>query len=194
MPRFGATSNRSPRTTPCCTGRWGGSRSSSPRNGAWPRRRRRASPTPSLLIYHSYSGRGRKRELPARGAAIHLELVEQYRPLLPPRFRDLDAPYQSVLAVDPDHRCAVRLIALLGRERDQVRRPAAERVHPDIARVVALVRMLHELADQVRPGRAHVGDARPDHLARRGARRVEPQVAAVRHDAVALGLGEAHRE
>src|SRR5256885_4034295 len=159
MRRSGAISRRSPRTTPCCTGRWGGPPSSSPRNGAWTRRRPRAWPTPSLLIYHSYSGRGRKRELAARGAAIHLELVEQHRPLLAPRFRDLDAPYQSVLAVDPDHRCAVRLIGLLGRERDHVRRPAAERVLADIARVVALARMLHELADQVRPGRAHVGDA-----------------------------------
>src|SRR2546429_9388211 len=112
MPRFGATSNRSPRTTPCCTGRWGGSRSSSPRNGAWPRRRRRASPTPSLLIYHSYSGRGRKRELAARGAAIHPEVVEYHRPLLAPGLRDLDPPYHAVLAVDPDHGCAVRLIEI----------------------------------------------------------------------------------
>src|SRR5437763_2695840 len=92
MSRSGATSNRSPKTMRCCIGRWGAPPSSSRRNGAWTARRRRGSPTPSLLIYHSYSGRGRKRELAARGAAIDLELVEQHRPLLAPRFRDLDGP------------------------------------------------------------------------------------------------------
>src|SRR5437667_9697096 len=131
---------------PCCTGRWGEPPSSSLRNGAWMRRRRRASPTPSLLIYHSYSGRGRKRELAARGAAIHAEVVEYYRSLLAPGLRDLDPPYHAVLAVDPDHGCAVRLIVLLGRAPDYVWRPARERLHANVPPVVAPVRMLPEPA------------------------------------------------
>src|SRR5437899_3949637 len=111
--------------TRSCTGRWGARRSSSPRNGEWTKRRPRGSPTPSLLIYHSYSGRGRKRELAARRPAIHLEIVQQHRPLLTPRLRQVDAPYEPVLAVDPNHGAAVRLILLPGRERDHVDRPAA---------------------------------------------------------------------
>src|SRR2546426_4502622 len=78
--------------TRSCTGRWGARRSSSPRNGEWTKRRPRGSPTRSLLIYHSYSGRGRKRELAARRAAVHLEVPEDHRPLLAGGLCDVDAP------------------------------------------------------------------------------------------------------
>src|SRR3989475_9250443 len=51
----------------------------------------------------------------------------------------------------------------------------------------ALARSLHELADQIRSRGAHRGNARADHLPGRGARCIQPQVPAVRHDAVAFG-------
>src|SRR5438046_10048501 len=102
----------------------------------------------------SYAGSGYGCELAAGRISIHPEIVQHHRPLLTPRLGDLDAPYQPVRAVDPDHRCAVRLIVLLGRERDHVRRPAAERVHAAVPRDVALRRVLHGLAGEVPPGRS----------------------------------------
>src|SRR2546430_8832516 len=94
-PQSAATSRRSPRTTRCCIGPWGAPPSSSPRNGAWTRRPRRASPTPSLLIYHSYSGRGQERELAARRTSIHPEIVQHHRPLLTPRSEEHTSELQS---------------------------------------------------------------------------------------------------
>src|SRR5438034_10866672 len=47
---------------------------------------------------------------------------------------------------------------------------------------------------QIRTGGAVLGDAGPDHLAGRGARRVEPEEATVGHDAITFGGGEPHRK
>src|SRR5207244_1132148 len=57
---------------------------------------------------------------------------------------------------------------------------------------LALSRPLVELPDEVRARGADLGDSRADHLTRRRARRVQPEVPAVGHDAVSLGLGEPH--
>src|SRR2546425_5175539 len=189
-----ATSNRSPGTTRCCTAPWGRRRWSWRRKGGWTWRRRRASPRRSLLIYHLYSGRGRKRELAPRHPGVHLEAAQRHGAELPGRLRDLEAPHQAVGAPHPNHRRAVGLVAPRGDERDDVYHPLRQRVGASVARAVALVRMFHELADQVGPRRADGRDLGADHLARRGARRVQPQVAPVRHDTVSLGNGEPHRE
>src|SRR5438093_9862891 len=134
--------------TRSCTARWGARRSSSPRNGEWTKRRRRVSPTPLLLIYHSYSGRERKRKLAARRAAVHLEVPKDHRPLLARGLCDVDALHQPVVPIHPDHRTAVGLVFLLRAERDHVHHRAAERVCPQVARAVALAWSLHELADR----------------------------------------------
>src|SRR5881628_3105764 len=55
-----------------------------------------------LLIYHPYSGRGRKRELAARHAAVHPDVPQDHRPLLAGRFRDIEASYEPVVPSDPD--------------------------------------------------------------------------------------------
>src|SRR5207244_7878874 len=69
-----------------------------------------------------------------------------------------------------------------------------ERIGADVLRRIALARLLYELSDEIRAGGAVLGDAGPDHLAGRSARRVQPEEAAVCHDTVALGSGEPHRE
>src|SRR2546427_6782380 len=87
-----------------------------------------------------------------------------------------------------------RSVPRLRLEGHDVRYAVPERVGPHIPRRVALPRTLHELPDQVGTGRADLGDARPDHLAGRRARRVQPEVAAVGDDAVAFRVGKPHRE
>src|SRR2546427_534026 len=87
-----------------------------------------------------------------------------------------------------------RSVPRLRLEGHDVRYAVPERVGPYIPRRVALPRTLHELPDQVGTGRADLGDARPDHLAGRRARRVQPEVAAVGDDAVAFRVGKPHRE
>jgi len=54
--------------------------------------------------------------------------------------------------------------------------------------------MLRELPDQIRSRAARGGNGRPDHLARRRARRIQPELFSIRHDAVALRVGEPHGE
>src|SRR5439155_14846996 len=72
--------------------------------------------------------------------------------------------------------------------------PIRERVGPDVLRRVALARLLHKLPDEIGAGGAVLGNAGPDHLAGRRARRVQPEEATVRHDAIALGRAEPHGE
>src|SRR5881296_1431280 len=110
-----------------------------------------------------------------------------------PELSMMSTVHQPVLATDPDLRFAVGLLVPLRHEAEHVDRTRVrERVGPDVLRRVALARLLHELPDQIRTGGAVLGDAGPDHLAGRRARRVEPEEAAVRDDAIALGRGETH--
>src|SRR2546422_3819087 len=90
---------------------------------------------------------------------------------------------------------SVGLLVALRHQPDHVDRPCLrERVGTDVLCRVALTRLLHELSDQVGAGGAVFGNARADHLAGCGAGRVQPEEAAVGHDAIALGRGEPHRK
>src|SRR2546421_5196005 len=193
-PRFAATWRPSRRTMPRCIGYWGGPRSSWRRSGGWTRAPRRGSPRHWLLIYHPYSGRGRKRKLAARHAAVHPDVPQHHGAPLARRLDNVEAAHQAVVPAHPDRRLAVGLVARLRHEEDHVGHAVGERIDPDVARRITVARVLDELSDQVGPGRAVFRDAGPQHLARRGAGRVEPEEAPVRHDPVALGVGETHGE
>src|SRR5205823_8229279 len=153
-----------------------------------------------LLIHHPYPGRGRKRELAPRHAAVHPDGSQDHRALLSGALRDIDAVHQPVLPSQPDRRFAVRLVLPLRHQPDDVDRPGLpahpvrKRVGPDVLRRVAVARLLHELSNQIRARGAVFGNARADYLAGGGARRVQPKETTVRHDAITLGRGEAHRK
>src|SRR5919201_302379 len=193
-PPFAATSRRSPATTQRCTAASGGRRSSWRRRGGWIPRRPPASRRRSLLIYHPYSGRGRKRELPARHTAVDPDVLQHHRAPLARRFHNIEPADQAVVPTYPDRRLAVRLIARLRHERHHIGLALRERVGADVARRVAIAGVLDELSDQVGAGRAVLRDARAQHLARRGAGRVEPQEAPVGDDAISAGIREPHGE
>src|SRR6266516_3660242 len=112
------------------------------------------------------------------------------RPPLSRRLHDLDPPHQPILLRDPDRRLGVRQILRVWLERDDVHRAVRKRIDAHIAGVVALTRSLDKLPDQIGTGRASAGDRRADHLAWRGARRVEPQPPSVGDDAVVLRFTE----
>src|SRR6185295_3145843 len=181
--------------TRCCIARSGERRSSLLRSGGWTERPRRGSPRRSLLIYHPCSAGGRKRELAPRHSGVYPDVAQDHRAFLAGALHDVHAVHQPVRPAHPDLRFAVGLLVPLRHEPDHVdRAPIRERVGPGVLRRVALTRLLDELSDQIGAGRAVLGDARADHLAWCGTRRIQPEEATVRHNAIALGRGEPHRK
>src|SRR5229473_6983789 len=107
-------------TTRCCIARWGGRRSSSRRNGEWMKRRRPRWRWRSLLIYHPYSGRGRKRELAPRHTNVHADVAQDDRTLLARALLDIDTVHQPVFPSHRDRRFAVGLLVALRHEPDDI--------------------------------------------------------------------------
>src|SRR2546428_7416947 len=148
-----------------------------------------------LLIPLPFLRRRRKRKFATGHAPVRLNVPQHHRALLVLALHDLHTVHQPVLPTHPDLRFAVGLLVPLRHEPDHVDRTRVrERVGPHALGRAALARLLHELPDQIGPGGVVLGDAGPDHLAWRGARRVEPEETTVRHDAITFGGGEPHRK
>src|SRR6267143_991553 len=121
-------------------------------------------------------------------------MLQRDGPPLSRCLHDLDAPHQPILPRDPHRRCGVRQIGRVRLERDHIDAAVRERIGPHIAGVVTLTGPFDKLPDQIRSGRSGAGDRAADHLTRRAARCVEPQLASIGDDAVVLRLAEAHGE
>src|SRR6266508_1820430 len=180
--------------TRSCTARWGGPPSSWRKSREWTKQRWKKSRRRWLLIYHPYSGSRGESKLTRWHGAVHRETLQGNRPPLARVLDDVDPPYQSVLPRNPHRRLRVGEILPARRERDDVDCGAADGIGAHVAGAVALPRMLHKLADQIRSRRAGAGDRGPNHLSGRRAGRVEPEAASVRYDAVVLRLAAPHRE